>query len=811
MTKYIISTFLSLLFLTGSITSFGQSQKKSIDNGVVGSIVEGKSKKAIQFASVSVISLPDSVFQDGTITDQNGEYKIELSDGKFAVLVEFMGYGKTYSEPFTVSGNIVKLDPIEISQKAETLQEAVVEAERSEMALTMEKKTFEVSQDITSQGGSASDILENVPSVTVDNDGSVSLRGNSNVRILINGKQSGLVGVSSQDALRMLASDMVERVEVITNPSARYDAEGMAGIINIILKKDKEMGTNAVFTGGARYPWGYNASASLTHKRGDWSFSGNYSFRDRARPRYSEQRRQTLESDTAVTVLQDDQGMRSGQSHNIMGGVQWSPDEYNEFSFDGVYSTSHGNNTSDVDYRTFDPFRLRSTSLRENDEIEDEENYDLTFEHRRTFPEEKREWVTSLDYNTGDEIEDTEAEQRFYGPSGNEVDSLFTLQNTYNREQQDNFVFQSDYVHPFSENGKVEFGVKSSWRVINTNYFVEDFDPASDSYERLPRFSNDFLYDEQIHAAYGMYSNKWGKFGIAAGLRAEWSVINVVQEQTNDDIKRDYINPFPTLSLSYELDKVNTVQLSYSRRINRPGFWDLNPFFSYTNPLYFRSGNPKLNPEYTNSLEATYLFFKQKGNLNISTYYRHSTGVIQRVSTIEDGVTISRPQNVTQQENFGLELTGMYRPFEWWRVGGSVNYYGSRLDASNVIENGNREFTTWQSQLNTQITTPGDIKVQLRANHRAATVTAQGIRKNITYLTAGVSRSFFDDKFAVNFNVRDVFNSRKYRGTTIGDGFVIESEGQWRPRTFTLSLTYRLKNEDLEKGKGEGDFGGGDY
>lgn len=800
----------TIIFISVIYSIVGHTQNAEIS----GTILNAENGSALPYANVTVHNAADSALITGKSADASGAFTIKLNYGTYLFKYSYIGFSTFWSEPQTIEKPEVTLPRVTMSPDSRVLEEAVIEGEQSEMTMTLEKKVFNVTQDITSRGGSVSDVLENIPSVDVDQDGNVSLRGNNNVRILINGKQSGLVGISSADALRMLNSEMVERVEIINNPGARYDAEGMAGIINIVLKKEKREGTNAIFSAGGSYPWGTNASAALTHKTQNWTFTGNYSFRHNERPGYGIQNRIAAENGEAVRVLQDEDRMRQNTGHNLMLGTTWEPNKYNEIDFIAVGAISDGLSHALIDYTTLANGDLRETSFRDFVEIEDEYSYNFTLEHTKTFPQEKRKWRTSLDFNDSYETEDADADQYFYDASGNEFFNRRLLQQTLNNENQTNWVLESDYEHPFNDNGKLEGGIKSSLRIINTRYEVENFNTTEEIFEAQPQFTNDFKYDEGIHAAYFMYNNQWNKFSLMAGLRTEWSVIEIEQAQTAENVKRNYVDPFPSFAVSYEVSQANTFQFNYSRRIRRPNFWNLNPFFNFRNPLNYRSGNPELNPQYTHSVELSHLFFKDKGSLNTSIYTRESTGVIQYIQRVQDGITLTRPENVANQLNYGVELAGNYRPKEGMRIGGSFNYYGSTLDATNIENGFKTSFSTWQAQVNSSFELPKEIQLQVRLNHRASRITAQGIRNPVTFVTAGLGKNFWDDKLSVDFNVRDIFNSRIRRSRTVGEDFSIYNEGQWRPRTYRLTVTYRIKNErkrkDLEE-KVKKELGGDNY
>ncbi len=803
--------FLLFTFIFATSLLFAQrgSKEKSTPFFLVGSVQDAETNAALEYATITVLNASDSSFVGGTITQPTGEFEIEATAGSYLLKLEFIGYSSKIMGPYQVNANAprVQVGTVTLKSKSEMLKEAVVTAERSQVALSLEKKTFEVGKDLSSIGGSATDVLENVPSVTVDADGSVSLRGNGNVRILINGKQSGLLGISGTEALQMFPADQIERVEVITNPSARYDAEGMAGIINIILKEEKEKGTNGVFSLSAGSPQMFNGSANISHQKGKFTYSLGYSFRNRSFGGFRNEKRTIFGSETDTILTQDGDNNRAGDRHGITGGVQFQPNKSNLLIINGNYRISDGFNTSDVDYKTTNSAGQRlSSSRRTNDETEDEEGFDISLDYTKRFKKEGQEWVTTVNFNQSDEIEDTDSEERIFDNQNNLTRTL--LQHSYNHEFQQNGVFQSDFVLPLQKEQKLEFGVKSSLRVIETDYFVEEFNNVSGEWSTLDGVSNQFVYNENIHAAYGMYSKKWKKLSMLAGVRFEYSDILTEQKETNEKNKRDYVDPFPTVHVSYEIDKVNSLQISYSRRIRRPNFWNLNPFFSFTNPVSFQSGNPNINPEYTNSMEFSYLAFKNKWNINASVYYRHSTDVIQWISTIRDSITFTRPENVAQQQSYGLELTGSYRPADWWKLNGTLNMFGSTLDASNV-ENG-REISYLSStfQLSSMMTILKKYDLQIRGNYQAPQEMAQGERKEIAYMDVAVTRDILKGKATLSFKVNDVFNSRYRRSTSNGENFTFYSERQWRPRMVTAGFTYRLNQEN--KPQRGGNRGGSD-
>ncbi len=797
-----------LLFL--AFTPYFLVAQNRTSKTITGTVLEAGTGNPLEFANVTVTQLPDSNFLGGTITNQKGKFTLDAKPGDLLVRISFAGFESIEKVQRLERGKSnLNLGTIEMQLSNYVFEEAVIEGERSQVSLSLEKKTFEVGQDLASIGGSATDVLENVPSVTVDAEGNISLRGSGNVRILIDGRQSGMVALSAQDALQMLPADMIERVEVITNPSARYDAEGMAGIINIITKKEKKKGTNGTLSLTAGEPRNYQASLNLNHRTGNWNFFGGYGYRNGAYQGFSLEERTTIEDDSISFVNQDQRRNRARESHSIQGGIEYRAGKHNLISLNGSWRRSLGDNRNSVTYTFADADGTYGTGTRFNVEEENRESTDFSVNYTRTFSEKDKKLLVDFSYTGSDETEDTDAEQYNVTTTGRFEENEILYQHSLNQEDVNNIVFQADFIDPIGEKGKFEAGIKSSYRIIGSNYMVEERNAISEDWEVLPNVTNSLTYNEIIHAGYVMYSQAFDKFSFAAGLRTEYTDILIEQDQLGTKDRKEYINPFPTIHLSYAFDDYKSMQLSYSRRINRPGFWELNPFYSYDNPLSFRSGNPNLDPEYTNAVELGYLIFKDKWNINPAVYVRHTTGVIQRIQYIENGVTISRPENANTQTSYGIELTGTYKPLKWWTLNGTINGYGAQLDGSNIQDGAQRDFFTYTVQASSMMRIPNWFNVQVRGNYQAERETAQGKRLSITRMDVAVTKDFLQGKANASFKIQDVFNSRIRRSESSGTNFDIYQEGQWRPRMFIIGFTYRLNPNERDTSRGKRGFDGG--
>ncbi|MEM9261366.1 MAG: outer membrane beta-barrel family protein, partial [Bacteroidota bacterium] len=374
-------------------------------------------------------------------------------------------------------------------------------------------------------------------------------------------------------------------------------------------------------------------------------------------------------------------------------------------------------------------------------------------------------------------------------------------------------IFQADYVHPFGKDHKLEAGVRASIRNIDNDFLVEEFDQDNDIWNSLDGLSNTFNYDEEVYAAYLTYGNKYGRFSYQLGLRPEYSVINTRLLQTGEENKRDYLNLFPTAHFNYELPADNAVQLSYSRRIQRPRFWDLNPFFTFTDNRNFFSGNPDLDPEFSHSLEFGHIKYWEKGSVSSSIYYRHTEGVRQRIRTVdEEGNSITRPENLATEDAYGLEFNVTYEFFPWWRFNADANFFRFVLDGSNVDDSFTADNFSWFTRGTSRFSLSKKTDIQVRFNYRAPQQQSQGTRRSISSVDIAASQDLWKDKATLTFSVRDLFNTRLRRFTTEGENFFSEGESRWRVRQASLTLNYRL-NQDKKRGRGNrggGGYGGGD-
>ena len=795
---------------TGSWQPKNKTEQQS-KGTIEGKIVDETTSAPLEYATFTLFDQIDSSMVTGSITNTEGNFIINTVAGDYFGKIEFISYKTKYISDIQFDGKkTLDLGILKLSPNAEVLDVVEVRAEKSQMQISLDKKVFNVGKDLANRGGTADDLLDNIPSVAVDVEGTVTLRGNSNVRILVDGKPSGLIGVGDNNGLRQFPTSMIDRVEVITNPSARYEAEGVAGIINIILKKDNQQGLNGSFDVTIGNPETYGATASMNYRRKNLNFFGSYGINYRTRNGGGRYLQNFYKNDTTFILDQTRNHERGGLSNSLRFGMDYFFNPKNTLTGALTYKVSDEDNFALIEYRDFIdkyPDNFVGVTYRTDDEKEDESSLEYSLIYKKEFDKKDQELTVDVRYEDDLETEQNQYLERFFDANSNPTGEPDLQQRSINKEVNKEWRFQLDYVHPISKEGKIETGLRSSIRQIDNNYVVEEFDDID--WDTLVGLTNNFLYDEKIHAAYLSFGNKHGKFSYLAGLRAELSDVSTKLVQTNEINDRNYFNLFPSVFLTYDLPDQNAIQVSYSRRIKRPSFRSLNPFFTFSDSRNLYTGNPDLDPEFTHSMEIGHIKYWDNATLSSSFYYRHTDGVVQRIKEInEEGNTVSKPQNLATEDAYGLEATIAYTPWEWWRLNSDWNFYRSIVDGSNQGENLGSDNFSWFGRLTSIISVFKTTDVQLRFNYRAPTQTAQGTRESIYYLDMAISTDILNKNGTITLSARDLFNSRKRRYTTFGDNFYTEGEFQWRTREIKLTFNYRLNQKKKRGGRG-GDFEGG--
>ena len=804
--------FLALPILLWNLSdAFAQSK-----GHLKGKILDSLSSAPVGFATIRVFSSDEKKLINGDISHDAGDFDIELPYGKYYAEIDFMGYESRKTKDIVLSqaDPIYDFGAIKLATSVSTLDEVVVQAEKSTMELSLDKKVFNVGKDLANAGGTANDILMNIPSVSVDPEGTVKLRGSDNVRILIDGKPSGLVSFKGGSGLSQLQASMIERVEVITNPSARYEAEGMAGIINIILKKERNQGFNGSFEVITGHPTNLGAAANLNYRHKKVNFFINYSIAFREQPGGGRLYQEVYDMDTdgnsvyrgdsTLILKQQTDALITGFNTNIRGGLDFFFNEKNILTMSYLYRRSNASRVTDIlseDY-LFDDSNMTGFTKRRQDEDEIEPNSEYSLIYKRSYEQKGHELIAEIKLLDNWESSDQWFTTNKYAPNGTEAGS--SLERSLNDEFEKQWLFQVDYIKPIGKEGKVEMGARSSFRDMVNDYAVTrqnedgEFVPITDL--NNIDLDNVFVYDENIHALYGIIGNKSNKLSYQAGLRAEWTDVKTTLEETGEENPRKYSNLFPSAHLTYDLPKENAIQVSYSRRVRRPFYNDLSPFMTFSDNRNYFSGNPDLNPEFSNVYEVGHIKYFEKGSLSSSVYYRDTQDKIDRIRTVDStGHSVTLPQNLLSEKAVGVEFSSTYALFSWWKWDVNFNFFHADIDGSNIVETYKASTYSWFARQTSRFTLPKNFDLQIRGNYEAPQNTAQGKRKSLYYADLSMSKDVMKGRGTITLNVLDVFNTRKMRSISEGINFYTESNFQPRRRQINLTFNYRIKQAKQAK------------
>lgn len=781
---------------------------------IKGRIFDKETAEPIPFATFSLYS-SDSVLVTGGIADTNGAFEVSSNTGTYYGLVQVVSYRNRFVPLRRYTQAVTDLGKIELVADVKTLSEVVVSAERSLMQMDLDKRIFNVSEDLSNVGRNAVEILDNLPSIVVDQDGGVSLRGSQNVRILIDGKPSGLAGISSTDALQALQGSMIERIEVVTNPSVRYEAEGNAGIINIILKKERQDGLNAVIEGTVAHPFNAGISTNMNFRKKKLNYFLNYSSNYRERPGRASLYQEFTPGDTLYFTRSTRDFLRTGWSHNFRVGTDVTINDRNTLTAAFLINVGDNSNLTDIIYRDYDVFDELGRIVERNDrEKEKEKNFEYTLSYEKLFKQEGRKLMFYGQYRDNVEIENSFiSQQAILNP--NPDDNLDNPQRSYNEEAERNTLLQLDYIHPFNGGkGKFEAGYRGTLRQIQTDYSVEEFINNTE-WVNYRNFSNTFQYDENIQALYALVGNHMGKISYELGLRMEYTDIRT---ELLDGLNlgglepvnyKSYINFFPSIHTNYHINNNNSVQVSYSRRVSRPGFWSLNPFSSFSDARNIRIGNPDIDPEFTDSYETGYLANGDTHSFYGGVYYRYTTDATERITLppVND-TTFSKPVNLGIERFYGVEFNISKDFTKWWTVNGNANFFRAITEGEFEGQTFDRDTYTWNSRVSNRFSLGRRTNLQATVFYRAPQQTTQGRSEAFYTFDLGFTKDILKNKATFSLNVRDVFNTRIFRSISEGDDFYFRNRFQRAFTTITASLVFRINQRkvgDKENKNGERD------
>lgn len=762
--------FLILCFLGVAATAFSQSYT------LKGKILSASTKEAIIGATVLLQPQSDTTRKFPAAAGSNGDFQLSLPAGHYTLRAwafNFAPHSRTVIlQKDTDLGNISLTDDV---KQLATVQ---VQGEKSTIELKTDKKVFNVGKDILSKGGNATDILNNVPAVNVDIQGNVSLRDNQNVRILINGKPSMQ---TQNNGLAQIPAGNIEKIEVITNPSSAYEAQGSAGIINIILKKNAALGFNASLQAGLASPRNNSANLNASYKTQRVNLFTNIGVRDQTLLLLEDLVR--VNKNPYNLLRQHNRADLNSNSVNLYLGTDFYLNEQNTLTASYFRTKRNNNDTNDFLYNYFNAHGSADSTISRQEAYREPQVFnELELNYARTFKQPGRKWTTYVQYDFWHDDENQDIRQ-----SGGQPGPLNII--TRDIESSKDIYLQSDYKTPF-KNGQLEMGIRSQWRAIRSEY------SATQNGTLLDGNNNKLFYDEDIYAAYTQYATKWKQLDAQLGLRSELSSIHISDREQTLNKSKQYINLFPTLHLQYSFPHDWSLQASYSRRINRPKFWQLNTFSGLSDQRFLQRGNPNMDPMYTNVAELALL--KKAGQLTVNpgVYYQYTTNYFDAVIEPQsDGTFVRTWANMGNEHRYGLDMTTTYSPYGWWRLSWDINWYSYSQRGEYAGKTYSADNTTWFTTVRSSMRFPKIVNIDGSFTYRGRrqevqVTTAEQYRANL-----GFSKDLFGDRMSLSFSVNNIFNSNILLQEMDVPAYSLSTRSQREGVIYTGNVVYRFNRK----------------
>lgn len=807
----------AVLFLSANVFSAEEKPVESSGGTLKGFVFDVNANQPLEYATISMISKREGKAVDGTITDATGFFKVKgVRFGMYQVVISFIGY-----EPKTIDKVMIRPDDkdidlgkIELTPSTQNIDEAVVVADRPTLTYKIDKKVINVSQQHTSASGTAVEILENIPSITVDIEGNVSLRGSESFTVLIDNKPTVL---DPSDALSQIPASAIENIEVITNPSAKFNAEGTSGIINIITKKNKLQGFNGIanLNAGMYGRYGGDILINWRKERVNFFVGGDYNNRNMEGSRDSEN--WTRANDTTSYVNSEGDFERGGKSYSARAGIDLTLNPRNSISLEGQVGYRERISSNFTDYNEFtDPVTTNNFYK----SIEDSESggmyYSLNLNYTKNFLKKGHQIYTLINYRHRENDE----------TSLNELKDLLgnirSGQESKESGPSNAYKLQIDYTLPLSDNSKFEAGYSADIDLSDDKTEMYQYNTNTGIYDYMSEFMHDVSHDSRIQTLYSMYSGEIGSFGYQAGLRGEYTYRDITLKESGESAIIDRFDLFPTVHFSYATKNENQWMINYSRRIQRPRGWYLEPFLTWSDAYNVRIGNPDLLPQYINSYELSHLIKFGRNSFSVDAYYRVANNKIERIRSVYDeNVYLSTYKNVGKDYSLGVETMLSVDLIKWWHVDLMGNLYDYKVEGSyeyeqngstRVIDFSESSFN-WNVRFNNTIKIGKTTRFQLNGMYNSATVSAQGENDGFFMTNMAVRQSFYKNKLALALQVRDVFGTMKHSSSYQGEDFYSSYEFSPNTPLVSLTLTYKINNykPDRKRGsEGVGDDLGGE-
>jgi iron complex outermembrane recepter protein len=765
------------------------AKPKPIIGKVIGIISDSTNGDALEYVTLTAFALPDSSFAGGGITDKNGQFQIALPAGRFYLRISFIGYVTKFSKPFSISPQATQADlgRIAVGTSSQQLNAVEVSDTRSDYSNSIDKKVYDVNQNITNAGGSATDVLQNIPSVAVDMDGKVSLRGSENVTILIDGRPSGITGSDRQAALQQVPASMIDRIEIITNPSARYDAQGMAGIINIITKKDAKKGFNGSVTLGQGTNGKYNGALNVNSRMKKVNLYANYNWR--SEDRWTERRldQHTFTADTNFYFITSGRGISNDMSHTGRIGADFYVNNYTTFTLSAGGNFKRDERDDSLNYSFLDKNLATFAGFnRIAVERQKASGGDVALDFAKSFPGSQRKLTAAASFSYNNRRD------------RNHFSNSVTDALPYQLNNSDNIfgtgIAQVDYTHPLNDSLRFETGLKYSVRNYDNKQGV--FFTDNGVYVTDTRYSDRFLFNENIYAGYVQAAMHRRKFDYQLGVRGEQTQLTGTSEATTSDFTNNYFGLFPSASVRYTVKPGFEWQVSYSRRLNRPGNGQLNPFVDISDSLNLRSGNPFLQPEYINSAELNLARSFENGmSLSATVFYRHTKDLISmvRIYNIATGVALVQPINYSTSDNIGFEsVFRMQLPKRKGNVMLTLNGYRNMINGDNVEAGLQSAAINWSTRGTVNYRLFPATNLQLTGFYSSPFIQPAGSFMMVGGVDIGIRQDLFRNRAQLTVNVSDIFDTKEFRINNALTGYEMTGMRKRESRILMVTFTWRF-------------------
>lgn len=795
--SYMFKNFIIILLVMLSQIIFSQNrsgnQQGMMMNGKIsGTVIDAQTKQIIEYCNIILFNHRDSSMVTGTISGKGGKFFIEnVKPGIYSLRASYIGYySRTIDSIFVTPRNPeVDLGTIALDEKTIELTNVVVTGEKEVIINNLDKKVINVEKDLTNVGGTAVDVVQNIPSVSVDADGNISYRGNQNIRILIDGKPSELLGLGSGDILSNIPASQIESVELVTNPSARYDPEGTGGILNIVLKKRINGGLNGNISLTAGTGDKFNGSLNFNYKLPDVNFFASIDSRIHNADNNGNSFRTNNINNSLSFLDQLNDGTFNHFGHNFTAGFDITPDNYNTYTFSLRYRKFGFDTESLVKTKNLNSLNEVTRYFERSSDADRRMNaLQYTLSYKRTFDTKGAELTGDVILGDFKFNRDENFLQKNFNndltPNG-ETLTQKGLSNNKNLQ----WTIQSNYINPIEGFGRIETGFKVTLKNFNSKNDYLNFDNNSNIWLNDITRKTDFDYKENVYAVYGIYSNKIRDFQYQLGLRAEQAEVTGTENLTSSSFNNDYFSIYPTVHLVQSLPAQQELQFSYSRRVERPNNRRLNPYVDRSDSLNIYYGNPELKPEFINSFELGYSKLFGKTALTSSIFYRNTNDAITNYTVVNDnGITETTWRNLAKSLSYGLELTFSSPVVDWFRTNTSFTYFKNEFEGLGIS---NSDFS-WMAKMNNTFMLSKDFNFQINLNYNAPTIMGQSKMKEQFATDFAMKKDFLDGQLSLTFRLSDVFNTRKWESETIGQNFITTSYRKMESRVAYLGISYRL-------------------